>query len=741
MITSPYNFVPLSSDVFPAPDAELISMDIPFSDGEDGIIELSITSHSPLFVRNGHKREAEDYYSAHIEMPDGSKKYYIPATSVKGCIRNVLEIISAAKMVTYNNDSFGWQRPFGEAQKALRYRDLMKNVNCGWLYIVKEQYFITPCNNGIQPIHHSDIIRKYFSDFNEGTDNESSENKQRSVAYKDELFPLLEIKTGEISYKENKNIKYVPQGFYRIVCTGYMKGKKHEYLFSENQGKCFEVSYDDFIAFESIHKGNKSYGEEGKEGYLRKALYAGKRIPVFFIKDNDSVKIGLTRYMRFPFANNVKQAVENAQKPTDSLDIPEAIFGYTCKENSLRGRVHIGHAWCEDFIDEHELTTIEGVLGQPKASFYPFYLKQSNAPYKTYDTDGVKIAGRKRYRIFESNKTRPLPRNEKNQNVEMPKSFALPHGKKFKCYLSVHNMRPFEIGALLSAISFNLTDGTFHNIGLAKSFGYGKISMQVTRLNGLKLDIQEYLHLFEVELAKEGFSLKTLANALVKIASEHLVDEVRMMEMEHKIGNKKEDEYKNAKSNNNFSVLEESSLLTINCSLDNIAVDRIRRENERVKAQAIQEQIEKEFAISTAKEQIKKNIEWAKAQISSQKALEYYSNALSLSQQYSLPCDEIQLLIKSLEQEKQKATNTPLSVSLEGKNSSLGSVAAAVKNWIHNGNEMSDDNLMVLVTHIATLPEKMHSDRELNKQMKAFVKAMGKEWTDKLYEKLKGLQK
>ncbi len=101
-IKAPFNFVPLNDKVFFPDWADEISHDIPFEDGESGTIELELTAMTPIFVRNGHTKEdadlkeKSDAYTSFSKDQDGN--YFIPATSVKGMIRNVLEIISFGKM-------------------------------------------------------------------------------------------------------------------------------------------------------------------------------------------------------------------------------------------------------------------------------------------------------------------------------------------------------------------------------------------------------------------------------------------------------------------------------------------------------------------------------------------------------------------------------------------------------------------------------------------------------------------
>lgn len=97
MIKAPYNFVPLAKDVFFPEWAESISQDIPFADGLSGTIEVTIQAETPVFVRNGHALDTTDNRFSHV-VCNGKRQYFIPGTTVKGCIRNIMEIMSFGKM-------------------------------------------------------------------------------------------------------------------------------------------------------------------------------------------------------------------------------------------------------------------------------------------------------------------------------------------------------------------------------------------------------------------------------------------------------------------------------------------------------------------------------------------------------------------------------------------------------------------------------------------------------------------
>ena len=103
-ISAPYNFVPLSSTVVFPKWADAVSHDIPFEEGISGTITCELTTVSPVYVRNGGNWEKNEKCNDILEKPEAQSffkvgnEYIIPGTSLKGMIRNVVEIASFGKM-------------------------------------------------------------------------------------------------------------------------------------------------------------------------------------------------------------------------------------------------------------------------------------------------------------------------------------------------------------------------------------------------------------------------------------------------------------------------------------------------------------------------------------------------------------------------------------------------------------------------------------------------------------------
>lgn len=522
-ITAPYNFVPLNEKVFYPSWSEQVTQDLPFSDSEDGVIEVKLKNVSPLFTRDGALNE----HSAHIMGKDGKRRYFIPGTTIKGMLREIIEIMSFGKMQEdkdFQNRWFGYRDVANRMNKAksAEYLNKVNNAIPGWLSKEGERYFFTPCDGQLEKINSIEV----GLNFPGYKPNGSVWETNVSVGSDSNHYPTY-------PEREKDGISY------RIVCTGLMQGKKHELLFPSDRGESITLSEETIRAFKSIYDGTPGFAkEQGCKGCFLMALEKGYEIPVFYLMmPNGQEILGMSRMFKLPYKNNVRQQVEILQKADkDRNDLGETLFGFTGDDN-LKGRVQISHAFMEGTVEDSKLIKTKGILGPPKASYYPLYLKQTKSPYKTYDEEEG-IAGRKLYRIHTNGTTTQLPQGDKpNMNTTFK---ALPAGQTFTLRISLHNTRETEIGAILAALTFNMTPKVFFNLGMAKSFGFGKchIDKEDIILRGFSHDISYYMKCFE-----EMMSVFTYENyqkiwaqtesitQLVNILSEHTDEEVRMMEM------------------------------------------------------------------------------------------------------------------------------------------------------------------------------------------------------------------
>lgn len=486
MITAPYNFVPLNDKIFYPPwaseDALKNIHDVPFEDGESGVIELEITAKSPIFIKDG--KNPNEF--CHFINENGGKEYYIPATSIKGMIRNVLEIISFGKI----------RIDEGKHKKYLSVRDMTNRKNlvgmvnedtggCGFLVKNGNSYIIEKCAD----IRTICLLKN--TNYEEIGKLETAKEKYKKFGLLKEInfTPYDEkskTKTGqEITIKRAKFDKQGRKGI--LVFTGNIDKKRHEFVFAKN-GKKIQLDKNVFEDFKKVYFDN----EDSIDGqYWKEQFNKGMPVPIFYMGNDIKITaIGLTQLFKLAYKKTIFEAARQVGEET-KFDLAETIFGTVRGDKALKGRVYFSHL--KSSFERFEAPK-EGVFGTPN----PSYLEQRpNGPYITLMSKDAKIRGYKRYPLHESSEKLSVG----NDNEKMKVKFKpLSANSVFKGKIVFHNLKKVEIGALISAITFHGRSNKFmHNIGFAKPYGYGKIDIELA-LQGLKYSQDEYLKEFEKQM-------------------------------------------------------------------------------------------------------------------------------------------------------------------------------------------------------------------------------------------------
>jgi CRISPR-associated protein (TIGR03986 family) len=520
MITAPYNFVPLNKKVVYPHWAKLISHDIPFENSLSGTIELEILANTPIFVKDGMSaKEAETYKKDNKQnkpfLPNKIEdKFFIPGTSIKGMIANVLEIISFGEIKNRVDDK---RYAFRDLQQPRDYVSHFQHgkIKCGWLKKdASNNYIIRDC--GIPGrISHKEIDSRfgtnfvtYFSEngaFNQNKDAEKAAKFKYDKAAGKHLHNYsFEIENENyhnwklLNFKSNGEYKgkviFTGQPGRRILKNGDWTGKFYEFVFPENDSNIklhIDKKVVDNFLFAYFEHDKNQWSEDWK--YWRAKLEIGEEIPVFFAKEGDNVKhFGLSYLYKLPYHNSVLESIQRFQERNteESFDFVSCLFGYSKKVKekltNLKGRIHVGHA----FAKENTATPFgmqKYVLGTPKASYYPNYIAQDAAAndgrtrgYQTFMHDNAVISGYKRYPV---RKDIAMSNFEDKMDKVATLFTPLAAGAQFTCTINYHNLRQEELGSLISAITFHNKKDHFHSLGMGKPFGFGRISIKVTNLN------------------------------------------------------------------------------------------------------------------------------------------------------------------------------------------------------------------------------------------------------------------
>lgn len=514
IIKAPFNFVPLNKHVFIPSWSEAISMDIPFCDGLSGTIDINIKAESPILVSDGGERGQTHYF---CHTPTNSR-YFIPGTSVKGAIRNVLEILAFGKMSFTQNRSFTI-RDLYRGKKGKEDNDEVKtdgdfyleklnpkNIHCGWMRKTSAGCVIDDCGipwrisvERVDEMLDGVGISLGLKDFVLDGTKYSNSNENRGNRFAKKKYDMLRDRSGATSYEDilqfltatfvNDDETDVVKGeriFKRqgvggktgtIVFTGQpgarekkgnkWEGKFFEFIFpKESQREKIHVPEGVFRTFEAIHKDSPDYTE-----FRRKQLNEGKAIPVFFTYGNNVESdvidsIGIAYMYRYPAFNSVFNGIPMELLDTSKHDLPECLFGFSNPKESLRGRVTFSHAFLKGIPHPIERRY---ALASPHPSYYPLYLGNG----QSWNSQTISIAGRKRYPV------RNVQRgNRGTSNMESSKR-PLDRGSEFDCKIRFFNLMPIELGAILSSIDFCGHDDCFHSLGQGKPLGYGKVKITV----------------------------------------------------------------------------------------------------------------------------------------------------------------------------------------------------------------------------------------------------------------------
>lgn len=542
MITAPFNFVPLSDRVFFPPWAEKISHDIPFEDGQSGMIDITITAKSPIFIRDGEDEK---------EFCNYNGRYFIPGSSVKGMVRNILEIMSFGKMSQVDDDTYAVR----DLSNRELYMSRMKpqKTFCGWLRQSETnpgKYIIEDCGHPGR-IRLDKIGDTLYSTFYEHYDEK--DDKTKTAEFKYELFSNETLPT-KFRHKKNENGKeiYLPGDDKKgtIVFTGQpskrkegkkASGKIYEFIFFESIGE-LEVSDEVFSRFKSAYfDGRKTEPKESADwAFWKRKLAQGEKVPVFFQKNgNQLAHFGLSYLYKLPYKHGIHDAIRSVSPLhfDERLDLAQSIFGFVNEKTktALKGRVQFSHFPAESQSPAKCKKSITTVLGTPRASYYPVYIKQNHdngsqivddGRYNTLMDDNAQVAGWKRYPLH-AGKPSPPAKNPEEKTTVTFRPLGRYDGDTFqevtfRGKLRYHNLLPVELGAILSALTFHGHDAMYHSIGMAKPYGFGKVKIQVI-MDGNRQ--AEYMRLFEEEMENfmdNGWLTSPQMTELFSMANGHL---------------------------------------------------------------------------------------------------------------------------------------------------------------------------------------------------------------------------
>lgn len=514
-VGAPYNFIPFNNKVVEVNNEEVLVHDKVSKDLLTGEINYTVTAKTDIMIDDGNGNFHKNAYG----------KYSIPGSTMRGLIRNNVQILGLSSFsediddykLMYRNVANGAEKDFynkllGSTPVSISSGSkpvgVLTNVRGGYIVKKNGKYYIYKTR--IDKLSDTLNVMNYYV------------LSERDVVKKRENYPYLEnhpevmqhnIKKNfrkeevgkKVHYKGEKNFAYKP-GYYQVsyevanvkniiklgepgkfsnegylVATGPMNEKKALYVIPsiDMDKEKIEISQEDINSFKIDFENKKNTLKRfGKVDFFNLPSKENDFKPVFYIyneKDN-KLYFGFTPRIRLFYEHSVK---EGYKQENCKFDYAKSIFGCIDDKTGYKSKVSFSDA---KVISNYEIASaVSPVLASPKPTSYLDYIKQKNG-ISTYNTEGFELRGVKQYWLHND-----LQHIEDSNNSKIASGFKpLKKGVKFSGKVRFQNLTEDELGLLLWSIRLN--DNSWMNVGKAKSYGYGAITMSDITLSILDIE-------------------------------------------------------------------------------------------------------------------------------------------------------------------------------------------------------------------------------------------------------------
>lgn len=519
---NPYNFVRYLPEPNIPPgdsDAQLLGRCPPPPHdryvGLSGRIICTVEAVTPLFISDSHEVK-----TTKVRLADGREvehksyrffqyggKDAIPASSLRGMIRSMFEIVTNSPFCIFDGD------------ERLEYRIDPAEARRFKPGIVRS----LPADGkpGVIGLCEEAKIGAYY-------DNPRKNVLDDSWKCGDEAY--AETKRDDKGVMKVTTIVHagaspsVSQGMHHgwVKVTGQTIDTKRNESFFYFKGKPADAvtvhfdaeREDDFNTI--LHAQLNDRKEDFRSQVQSERLAPGNLVYVELNAQNPSQvrNIALARVARLRYRHTVGDLLADHLKPSenyDQMDIASRVFGWVKatregdrnKRIAYAGRVRFTHAMLTEdgdrgvFAEELPLA----ILGGPKPTTTLFYLRKKNGTWseqerrlpgaaETIGYDGPnELRGRKVYRHHGATLNRleyeraERQRDHQNRSVRGVRA----PGNIFRFTIDFHNLAPLELGALLWTLNLG-DDDCLYRLGYAKPLGFGSVRLAIEKIELFDLE-------------------------------------------------------------------------------------------------------------------------------------------------------------------------------------------------------------------------------------------------------------
>ncbi|MGL6260370.1 TIGR03986 family type III CRISPR-associated RAMP protein [Vibrio sp. WXL210] len=504
---APYHFVPLSKWVYMPEWAHLVSHDHPFSDGHSGVLEYTLTNHTALCVGDQPDSDESSYVPF---VKDPQNRPIIPGSSLKGMLRNVMEIASFAKFGSIDDRRFAYR---DISHSRTKYAEELRDTKAQayWLKYCQKRQAWTFRKARHTVIFHDDLNLAYNTAIsNVVFKNEKGTRKKNLVPTQEKYakFPLAKRVTFSLGQRSVMGTKgnmvtvdcatKLKQGELSgsVAFSGFRPGKDKDQKVRLNFSYVFFAEAEETQLRPTAARVVQDFFDNHDSDlidYLQQNPHPDYGIPVFAreSKNGDIVALGVAKMPKKSYQLATQDLLQQNQSlalSPNTFDLAELMFG-TLREHgfSLKSRVLFSDANCTRVTSLSKSAPV--VLSSPKASFLAGYIEQADervaGELANYQT-GSRLKGWKRYPRQASFSNQATVQAEGNEKMQASLELMAPNAQ-FSGKILFHNLKTEELGALLWCMQLGQHQAdTQHSLGHGKPLGAGQVSFSSIQLTSLR---------------------------------------------------------------------------------------------------------------------------------------------------------------------------------------------------------------------------------------------------------------
>ncbi|MCC2693899.1 TIGR03986 family CRISPR-associated RAMP protein [Nodularia sp. LEGE 04288] len=503
---APYNFVELPEKIVElAPDS--LPKENRYCDFRNtGRIECTLTTESPLYIRCGLTKEEFNCGAESKDLPDffytnPLKKYtkpVIPGSSLRGMLRNLVEIVSFSKIDKLTKNNLVYRAVGDRTSLGDKYREyLLKNEGSNTYSFLMQAGFITkqgsnwairPANEIIDGVSFARIEKN-----NIPRDLRRWHNSRNALEISVQVDPFrshphnqgkVKLRYAKANSINNGEINAV------VVKTGSAPRKHMEFVFGFPKSN----ANDDITIPNEMIQEYKEQITEGQKQLLGEEAVLQEMQPVFYIiQDSSLVFFGHAMMFRLPYEKSVEKFVPEEFRNSEILDIAESIFGWVKEEKSNKyqarsSRIFITDATCVTTnkpiwqTGDSDKTIKPKILGSPKPTTFQHYLVQTNTDRKELQHYAKQpkletvIRGHKLY--WHKGSSPPIELDNQVSESQTTAIKPIQTGINFKFKVYFENLSDIELGTILWVLDIAQSDKYRLKLGMGKPLGMGAVKIE-----------------------------------------------------------------------------------------------------------------------------------------------------------------------------------------------------------------------------------------------------------------------